>query len=594
MRSATLLWFLGTALAAPSKACGSCKAYPGTEAWPTRSEWTALNDTISGRLIQPILPGGVCHEDQPNFDEAECPTRQSEWASYDWHSTDPVSVMYDNAANWTCLPDPKDPCTGEGYPAYVINATTTEHVKAGVDFARDNNIRLVVKASGHDFLGRSVAPGSLSIWMHHYDNVEFHAGSFQLNGTDSVFEGDSISCGGGTSMYSLYQETDKHNTTVVGGGAKSVSVGGYISGGGHSMLSPDYGLAADNVIEMEVVTPLGDVLVANKESNNDLYWALLGGGGSTFGVVTRFTIKAHPTPKMQFVTFMAATSPSNPMAADIVTFLASQFPDLNDAGLRGYGFMTMTGFDTGVEGVPTEWAGISGAFTVVNQSVEYTESLFTELNNTLLERSNGTGSVTILPVRTYNTFMEYFDERFDAGNAGSTALLKSRLLDRRVLTNDLDALKAALMAVINVRGLMHFYPLAGKAVHEAANGGRDNSVNPGWRSAYVHALTSMGFEPFNRTAEKEAQALLKEAWEPMVQLTPGMGSYINEAAYFEENPAETFWGDNYERLLQIKREVDPMDVMWCPFCVGHEHWEQRENGQLCRLAGPSRMRFREN
>jgi hypothetical protein len=44
--------------------------------------------------------------------------------------------MWDNFANWTCLPDPNAPCTGKGYPAYVINATTTEHVKAGVDFGK--------------------------------------------------------------------------------------------------------------------------------------------------------------------------------------------------------------------------------------------------------------------------------------------------------------------------------------------------------------------------------------------------------------------------------------------------------------------------
>jgi FAD/FMN-containing dehydrogenase len=97
-------------------------------------------------------------------------------------------------------------------------------------------------------------------------------------------------------------------------------------------------------------------------------------------------------------------------------------------------------------------------------------------------------------------------------------------------------------------------------------------------------VTSTSFEPFNRTAEKEAQARMNKALEPMVELTPGMGSYINEAAYFEDDPAKTFWGDNYGRLLRIKRQVDPMNVLWCPFCVGHEHWQQRANGQLCTVS----------
>jgi hypothetical protein len=147
----------------------------------------------------------------------------------------------------------------------------------------------------------------------------------------------------------------------------------------------------------------------------------------------------------------------------------------------------MTGADLGFEGVPKEWAGIVGSFAVVNQSVEYTENLFAKLNDTLLERFNGTGIVTLLPVRTYDTFMEYFEEWFDPGSTGVTSLIKSRLLSREALTGDLGALKTALIAAAKPTGYIHFYPLAGRAVHEAANGGLDNSVNPGWRSAYVHA-----------------------------------------------------------------------------------------------------------
>lgn len=142
--------------------------------------------------------------------------------------------------------------------------------------ARKNNVRLIVKSSGHDFLGRSVAPGSLSIWVHHMNNVEYHEGSFQLTDSDTVIDGDAITCGGGTDMYTLYETTDEHGTVVVGGGGKSVSVGGYLSGGGHGLLSPEFGLAVDNVLEIEVVTPKGDILVVNEDNHADLFWALRG------------------------------------------------------------------------------------------------------------------------------------------------------------------------------------------------------------------------------------------------------------------------------------------------------------------------------
>lgn len=142
--------------------------------------------------------------------------------------------------------------------------------------AHKNNIRLVVKSSGHDFLGRSNAPGSLSIWMHHMNEIAFHKDEYKLKDSKTVIDGDAVTCGGGTDMYSLYQETDKYGATVVGGMAKSVSVGGYITGGGHSQLGPNYGLAADQVLEIEVVTPDGKILTVNEDNHHDLFWALRG------------------------------------------------------------------------------------------------------------------------------------------------------------------------------------------------------------------------------------------------------------------------------------------------------------------------------
>lgn len=114
----------------------SCKAFPGTDAWPSPQAWNQLNETIQGRLIRPTPPGAVCHSDQPSYNEEQCPNVAQRWLVYDFHSQDPVSSMWDNWSNFTCLPDPTTPCSGDGYPAFVVNATTVEHVKAGVDFGR--------------------------------------------------------------------------------------------------------------------------------------------------------------------------------------------------------------------------------------------------------------------------------------------------------------------------------------------------------------------------------------------------------------------------------------------------------------------------
>jgi hypothetical protein len=131
-----------------------CKATPSSSDWPSAASWSALNDSLSGRLLKPSPPGAVCHPGQPTFNMAACPAVQAGWLTSIFHTNNPVSSIVNNWNNDTCLPIPTVPCSGEGYPVYVVNATGKEDVKAGVDFARTNNVRLIVKGTGHDYLGR--------------------------------------------------------------------------------------------------------------------------------------------------------------------------------------------------------------------------------------------------------------------------------------------------------------------------------------------------------------------------------------------------------------------------------------------------------
>lgn len=101
-----------------------------------------------------LLPGAVCHSDQPTYNNATCPVVQAEWATAVFHQANTISNYWNNFNNDCCLPFPLVPCSGEGYPVYVVNATSADDVKKGVDFARRNDVRMVVKATGHDYLGR--------------------------------------------------------------------------------------------------------------------------------------------------------------------------------------------------------------------------------------------------------------------------------------------------------------------------------------------------------------------------------------------------------------------------------------------------------
>lgn len=114
----------------------ACKAAPGTPGWPSQDAWNQLNVSVEGQLLQPTPPGAVCHTDQPSYNSTQCSVLQTAWYTYAFHDSNPVSNAWQEWNNDSCLPYNYYPCSGKGYPVYVINATTPAYVKAGVDFGR--------------------------------------------------------------------------------------------------------------------------------------------------------------------------------------------------------------------------------------------------------------------------------------------------------------------------------------------------------------------------------------------------------------------------------------------------------------------------
>ena len=106
-------------------------------------------------------------------------------------------------------------------------------------------MRVVIKSSGHDYLGRSTARNSLLLWTAYFQNITF-AEEFPIAGVD---QGPAVTVGAGAGLKTIYAAAKAQNKMFVGGTAATVSAaGGYTQGAGHSAFSPIYGLAADNVL----------------------------------------------------------------------------------------------------------------------------------------------------------------------------------------------------------------------------------------------------------------------------------------------------------------------------------------------------------
>ncbi len=123
-----------------------CKAFPGSHDWPSEREWRLLNTTLGGALLQPALPAAVCYPG-PSRDDAACAFLVNNGSSTHFYIDDPITVLTQWPQGETCLPalNAMGTCTRGGFPEYVVNASTVKHVQAAVNFARNNNVRLIIK-----------------------------------------------------------------------------------------------------------------------------------------------------------------------------------------------------------------------------------------------------------------------------------------------------------------------------------------------------------------------------------------------------------------------------------------------------------------
>lgn len=142
-------------------------------------------------------------------------------------------------------------------PTSNSKANSRRKNQAGVKFAAEHNLRVAVKASGHDYLGRSTAQGSLLLWTRNLRNISF-SDSFVLNGTDL---GSVMTIGSGNPLNRLYEASGQVGKVFVGGfSATVVAAGGYIQGAGHSPFSPTLGLGADNTLGKKFKIPVRAIL----------------------------------------------------------------------------------------------------------------------------------------------------------------------------------------------------------------------------------------------------------------------------------------------------------------------------------------------
>lgn len=496
---------------------------------------------------------------------------------------DPTGIDFPLFEGVTCVPPsdarPDANCTLGGYPSYVVNVTSVTQIQLAVNFARNRNLRLIVKSKGHDFNAKSTGAGALSIWTHHLNDIQ-HIPSYTSGGNS----GPALKIGAGVKTLQVYEAADALNLHVVGGIARTVGLGGgYIAGGGHSPLSSQYGMAADQVLALEVVLPNGTFVSVNENTNPDLFWALRGGGGSTYGIVTSLVIRAYPKLPVSTLTYSFSTSASVSNAtfwSGIDAFFAT-FPSYADAGMYTYYTISCTNTTTCSLAVNPLWAN------------NMTSAQLEAFNAPFFAALAALGIGVQNPVYSaYDGVLSALETTFPAStevvgtwtyHTGSRLFPRANWADAAALAAQTAAVRAAVLAA----GMT-----IGYNVRAAPNPSvsQDNAVNPAWRETLCHAMLGAVWAADAAPSDvAAANRRLTEQLQIWRDVSPGAGAYMSEADVNEPGFQHSFYGDNYEKLYALKQEVDPWGLLYAPTAVGSEDWYvtgqieyyPTQNGRLC-------------
>jgi FAD/FMN-containing dehydrogenase len=555
---------------------------PGDPGWPSAAEWNRLKAAVGGHLLKPESPFTSCSAASPNEACAEALRHvQNPYFLGDSAALTQSSGWLDA---WTSQPS-----------VYAVAAQNTADIVAAVNFARKYNLRLVVKGGGHSYQGTSNAADSLLIWTRQMNRVTLHDAFLGQGCEGKQSPQPAVSVGSGAMWRDAYTAvTTQAGRYVQGGGCQTVGVAGLVQGGGFGSWSKRYGTAAGGLLEAEVVTADGEVRIANPCRNPDLFWAIKGGGGGTFGVLTRLTLRTRELPEF-FGAVLARIQPASEAAYRALIAKALDFyrtdlmnPHWGEKMIFGHDFNVAMLF----QGITREQAQATWApfFEWVRARSEYS---FINEPNVLSVPARQFWSPqymtqhlpsavllddrpSALPNRAYWT-----ENREEAGvfwHGYKTAWLTATLLEPA----QLPALVEAVLSVTRHWGVAFHYNkgLAGAPAEEIA-AARDTATNPAVLDAFTCAFIAGGGPPAfvglpgggpDLGQARDHASGIGKAMDELLKVAPGAGAYVSESDYFQADWQKAFWGANYPRLAAIKRKYDPDGLFFVHHGVGSEDW----------------------
>jgi FAD/FMN-containing dehydrogenase len=584
---------------------------PRDPAWPSKTAWKQLDETVGGNLIPVDFPISILQKD-PDSDAAK----------QLWKNLKNPFFIGDQpgltqSLGWVDAWDTKP-------SVYAVAARNAEDIAAAVKFARDNNLRLAVKGGGHSYQGTSNAAGSLLIWTRHMHDIEMHD-AFVPQGCEQTLKPQpAVTLGAGTIWMQAYQAvTTKGGKYVQGGGCTTVGVAGLIQSGGFGSYSKHYGTAAAGLLEAEVVTADGQIRIANPTNNPDLFWALKGGGGGSYGVISKVTLRVHDLPEhfggANFKVKVSSDDAYRRLIRQFVSFYKENL--FNDHWGEQARFrpdnvfeisMSSQGLDRAeankvwqpfLEWLKSSSSDYSFQGRVVIGSVpaqrwwdvDWWKEHWPEIaipNTGMLSGLLDRVLVDVIPEPVFK-----LDERPGAnpsnawwqGDAGQCGWylwgMESLWIPGALLEgNSQQHLADALFAASRHSGLeLHCNKGLAGAPPDVIAAAKDTATNPAVLDAFALAIVGdaqgsaypgiPGHEP-EVAQGRAARKRVDDCVDRLRAVTGATGAYWSESNYFEKDWQQAYWGSNHPRLAQLKAKYDPDGLFFVHNGVGSEQWSR--------------------
>lgn len=405
-------------------------------------------------------------------------------------------------------------------PALIARCVNTADVIHAVNFGREENLQVAIRSGGHNAAGLGSCDDGLVIDLSRMKGIRVDP------------EGQTTRVQPGCTWGEVDHAAQPFGLATPSGIISSTGVGGLTLGGGHGYLTRKYGLTIDNLLEADVVLADGSFVIANKNQNEDLFWALRGGGGN-FGVATSFSFRMHPVSRIVGGPVFWPLEESGKILRWYRDFIRGAPEDL-------YGFFAYLTVPP-VPLFPEELHGrkVCGSVWCYTGPVEKAYNAFKPVRDVAESILYG---IQELP---YPVLQSVHDELYPTG----MQWYKKADFVKEIGDEAIELHEKYGAQLPGGHSTMHLYPIDGAAQRVDKNDTAFSYRDSNWSQVII----GVDPDPANNGAITDWANTYAEALKPH---TAG-GGYVNFMMEEGEERIKATYRDNYERLTRIKKKYDP-------------------------------------